>query len=123
MEEHKPKPRGAHQLTNFLDFPVTGLEARSKRAPTRSMMRNLAIAVAAFSILPLLSGCARQAYYYSPYPYYYSPYPQYSPPPSAEYPPSTPEYSPGTPEYSPEPPYGDAPDPYTGYYRGGPYRQ
>jgi hypothetical protein len=83
------------------------------------MIRNLAIAVAAFAILPLLSGCAaRQPYYYSPYPYYYSPYSQYSPPPSPEYRPSTPEYSPGTPE-----PYGDAPDPYTGYYRGGPYRQ
>jgi hypothetical protein len=81
------------------------------------MIRNLAIAVAACAICPLLAGCAeRQAYYYSPSPYYDSPYPEYSYPPSPGYSPSTPE------------PYGDAPDPYTGNdanpysYRGGPYR-
>jgi len=81
-------------------------------------MRNLVIVVAASAIVSLLSGCARQAYYYSAYPEYsYSPryaYPEYSYPSGPSYPPPRPEL------------YGDDRDPYgdpdTYGDRGGPNR-
>jgi hypothetical protein len=85
------------------------------------MMPKIAIAVAGFAIVSLLSSCAaRPAYYYSPryYGYYYPAYPQYSYPP-------TPEYSQeGAPEYSPAPD-GDARDPSGEDYddNGGPYER
>ncbi len=82
------------------------------------MMRNLGIVAAAFAIVAVLSGCARQAYYYPAYPeYWYSPryaYPEYSTPPGPRHPPPSPEL------------YGDDPNPYgdrdTYEYRGSPYR-
>src|SRR5947208_15390860 len=67
------------------------LEGSPNRAPGCCTMRNLVIVTAAFAIVSLLSGCARQAYYYSPYPEYsYSPryaYPEYSYLPGPNYPP------------------------------------
>jgi hypothetical protein len=80
-------------------------------------MRILVVVAVTVGIAALVSACARQAYYYSPYP---------------NYPPSTPELYGGSPpyDYSNGNGYYGAPDaglpPYDysyggGYYRGGHY--
>jgi len=76
------------------------------------VMRNLVVVAVTAALLTVVSGCARQVYYYSPYPNdSYYPDNSYS---------SDPDYS----EPDPEPYGGSYPNGYRqgyGYY-GGPYR-